>query len=312
MLKKNARLIIHCILIGLVLYAGGRLYFHLTAGFTEGNITTDLSLEKDHGLPSLSRDEFSSIEQILNQPYRYLGKGCQSYVFASDDNNYVIKFLKYQRFRPQIYLEAFSFIPFVEKRRVKKIEEKKKKLDELLDSWKIGYRDLKNETGLVYLHLNKSDSFRKPLHIVDKIGLSHSIDLNNVAFLVQKKAAMLCPEILKRDERKAKHLINNLIAMLLSEYTRGFGDNDHALMQNTGVIGDQPLHIDVGQFSKEDRFKSPPVFKKELFSKTYKLRIWLGKYRPELETYLSALLFEIIGPQMPQMKTSFKTIDEGV
>jgi hypothetical protein len=83
-------------------------------------------------------------------------------------------------------------------------------------------------------------------------------------------------------------------------------------MQNTGVLGDQPLHIDVGQFSKEERFKDQDVYKHELFSKTFKFRIWLSKHYPELEHFLSGLLFEVIGPEMTMMKPVLKTVDEGL
>ncbi len=298
-------------LLAIVLYGAGRLYFMTTAGFTEGNIKTDLVLEPDHGLALLEANELAEVQKILDQPFRYLGKGCQSYVFLSADKQYVLKFLKLQRFRPQFYLEALSFIPPVQDRLIKKTAEKRGKLDALIESWKIAYKDLKNESGLVYLHLNQGDKFEKPLQIIDKLGLNHTIDPDEVVFLVQKKADMLCPEIEKRDIASSKILLKNLVTVLLDEYARGVGDNDHALMQNTGVIGDAPVHIDVGQFSSEARFKDPAVYKHELFSKTYKFRIWLSKRYPELEQYLSGMLLDIIGPEMHTMKTTFKTVDEG-
>ena len=314
-LKKNSKVIINLMLFAIVLYGSGRLYFMMTAGFTEGNIKTNLALEPDHGLVNLKENELAEVQKILDQPFRYLGKGCQSYVFLSADKQYVIKFLKYQRFRPQFSLEALSFIPSIQERLVKKTAEKRIKLDALIDSWKIAYNDLKSESGLVYLHLNHGDRFDQPITIIDKIGLSHTINPDEVVFLVQKKADMLCPEIVRRmDSNKldsSKLLLHNLVTMLLDEYARGFGDNDHALMQNTGVIGDSPVHIDVGQFSSEEQFKDPVVYKHELFSKTYKFRIWLLKRYPELERYLTGLLVDIIGPEMQTMKTTFKTVDEG-
>lgn len=310
-LKRKSKLIVNLMLLAIVLYGSGRFYFMATAGFTEGNIKTDLHQEPDHGLALLGGNEIVEVQKILDQPFRYLGKGCQSYVFLSDDKRYVIKFLKYQRFRPQFYLEAFSFISPVHDRLIKKTAEKRVKLDALIDSWKIAYGDLKNESGLVYLHLNHGDRFDKPITIIDKMGWNHTINPDEVVFLVQKKADMLCPEIEKRDIASSKILIQNLVTTLLDEYARGFGDNDHALMQNTGVIGDQPVHIDVGQFSAEERFKDPAVYKVELFSKTYKFRIWLSKRYPELERYLTGMLVDIIGPEMDSMKTTFKTVDAG-
>lgn len=315
LLKKKSSLIINLLLIGIVLYGLGRAYFHLTAGFTESNISSDLSLEPDHQIPLLSNNERAEIIAILKQPFHYLGKGCQSYVFLSEDGQYVIKFLKYQRFRPQFYLNALSFIPAIDQRLKQKTAEKRAKLDALLNSWKIAYKDLKKETGLVYLHLNAKDPITCPLEIVDKMGFKHIIDPEKVAFLVQKRATMLCSEIKDRmakgGQKQSQLLLDHLITTLLYEYERGLGDNDHALMQNTGVIGNQPLHIDVGQFSKEERFKTPEVYKQELFSKTYKFRIWLLKHYPGLEDYLTTRLKEIIGPEMVGMKPILKTVDEG-
>lgn len=310
-LKRKSKLIINLMLMAIVLYGTGRLYFMVTAGFTEGNIKTNLMEEPDHGIALLPENEIAEVQKILDQPFRYLGKGCQSYVFLSADKQYVIKFLKLQRFRPQFYLEALSFLPPVQERLKKKTAEKRVKLNALIDSWKIAYSDLKKESGLVYLHLNHGDRFEKPITITDKMGLNHTVHPDEVIFLIQRKADMLCPEIEKRDITSSKILINNLISTLLDEYSRGFGDNDHALMQNTGVIGDSPVHIDVGQFSAEARFKEPSVYKHELFSKTYKFRIWLSKRYPELERYLTGMLFDIIGPEMDSMKTTFKTVDEG-
>ena len=172
------------------------------------------------------------------------------------------------------------------------------------------------ETGLVYMHLNETHDFHAPLIIYDKMGFQHKIDPDKSLFLVQNSASLLCPALRKKMEEGdlvgAKEMIHRLMRMLLSEYQRGFGDNDHALMQNTGVRDGHPLHIDVGQFSKEPRFQDPRVYHGELFSKTYKFRIWLAKHYPDLETYLTALLFDEIGPAMDAMKPVLKTIDEGL
>lgn len=314
-LRRHSRKIIGIMLLSMMLYGVGRLYFTLTAGFTRGNITADLTQEPDHKIPPLTHSEQLDLENIIQQPFRYLGKGCQSYVFISQDGNYVLKFLKYQRFRPQAYLDWFAFIPSVQQHREKKMLQKRQKLDALLESWKIAYNFLSPETGLVYLHLNKSDSFSFPLTIIDKMGWEHKIPPDEVVFLVQRTAKMLCKSLQEKmqvhDVEGSKQILGNLLSMLQSEYQRGLGDNDHALMQNTGVIGNQPIHIDVGQFSSEARFKNLSVSHYELFSKTYKFRIWLAKYYPELESFLTKQLLEIIGPQMHQMKPQLKTVDEG-
>lgn len=314
-LKRKSKLIIFLMLFSMAAYGIGRLYFQLTAGFTLSNITADLSASKDYGIKPLTPSNLEAVRQLLNQKFIYLGKGCQSYVFISEDGLAVIKFLKYQRFRPQAYLSFLSFIPAVDKVRLEKVKKKDEKLETLLNSWKIAYEELPEESGLIYVHLNKTDELKVPLRIQDKLGLNHRVNPDEVVFLVQKSAKMLCRTIKEQmangDSKGAKKLLDDLVSMLLSEYQRGLADNDHALMQNTGVRDSKPLHIDVGQFAMEERFKDPNVYKLELFSKTYKFRIWLSKHYPELETYLQKLLSEIIGPEMREMKPRLKTVDEG-
>lgn len=315
-LKRYSRFIVHLLLIGILLYGAGRLYFEITAGFTLANISQDLSKEPDHHLPPLSISEQAPIEEILAQPFKYLGKGCQSYVFKSQDGLYVIKFLKYQRFRPAGYLHFFKWIPAVHRYQMKKTVKKREKLDALLNSWKLAYHHLPKETGLIYLHLNRTKIFSKPLLLIDKMGIKHFINPDEVVFLLQRSAKMLCKTIREKMEsgkiEEAKLLIKNLLNMLISEYQRGFGDNDHALMQNTGTMEELPIHIDVGQFSEEERFKNRDVYGLELFSKTYKFRIWLSKQYPELEKYVTELLYNAIGPEIYEMKPNLKTVDEGV
>ena len=117
---------------------------------------------------------------------------------------------------------------------------------------------------------------------------------------------MLCPQLEKLmasgEVNKAKVLLTRLLQMVLSEYHRGLADNDHALMQNTGVLGGLPIHVDVGQFVKNEAMKDPNNYNQELFNKTYKFRIWLqGKY-PELLSHLDAELHNEMGDVFYQLK----------
>lgn len=278
-----------CIVLGLA-YGAGRLYFRITAGFTEGNITSDFSYDPRWETRALSPVEEAEIAKVLEQPFDYLGKGCQSYVFLSADGQYVIKFFKYQRFRPQFYLHWFSFLPPVEAIRQEKIAKKRAKLDDLNASWKIAFDHLQEETGLVYVHLNKSGHLHKTLKIKDKIGVEHLLDIDRYEFLIQKRADMLCPTLdrymAEGKEREAKELLSSLLAMILSEYNRGLADNDHALMQNTGVLDGKPVHVDVGQFVLNPSMEDPNNYRQELFNKTYKFRIWLEEMHPELLVHL--------------------------
>jgi hypothetical protein len=293
--------------LGLVLLYGlGRLYFYTTDGFWLSNITSDFISDPRWETRELTESDREDVKRILSQDFRYLGKGCQSYVFVSTDGEYVIKFFKYQRFRPPFWLRYFTFIPKVSNYYDKKIEQKKRKLEDLYGSWKIAFEDLQPETGLVYIHLNKNTQFLPPnFSFYDKIGLKYIVNMNEMEFLIQKKADMLCPTIeqlmAEGNKQEALSLLNNLLVMIISEYHRNLADNDHALMQNTGVYQGKPIHVDVGQFVRDTEINKPSFYHQELFNKAYKFRIWLQNY-PELLQHFERELQREMGNSFFQMK----------
>ncbi len=307
--SKVAKLFLLSLLLITACYGAGRLYYRWTDGFLESNIVYNMGRDTRWNTPPLSEQEKIAVQEILSQPYYYLGKGCQSYVFASGDGEYVIKFLKYQRFRPPEWLDTFSSIPLINDYRLKKIEKKKKKLDNVFSSWKLAYEELKPESGIVYVHFNKSNEMAHTLVAYDKLGLKHELNLEGIEFLIQKKTDMLCPTLLKLKKtnnfHQSKEIIDRLFAMLLSEYERGLADNDHALMQNTGVDHGQPIHIDVGQFIKNPMVKDVNVRNQELFNKTWKFRKWLEINDPELAVYTENSLKEIIGDSFKQLRPNY-------
>lgn len=292
--------IILLFLVACSIYGAGRLYYALTGGFSMSNIESEFPHDSRWDMHPLSITEKDEVEKALSQPYHYLGKGCQAYVFASEDGKYVVKFFKYQRFRPQAWIDLFTFIPAVEKYQLAKTQEKNEKLEKVFISWKIAFDALKKETGILYVHLNKTDDWNRSLAIRDKLGIAHQVDLDHTEFMLQHRAVMLGPAIdqLMGDghREEAELLIDRLLGMLLSEYSRGYADNDHALMQNTGVLEGYPIHIDIGQFIHNDSVKAPKVYKQELYDKTYDFHNWLKKHHPELGSHLETRLAVIIGP----------------
>lgn len=294
----------------LSLYGLGRLYYHLTGGFTVSNITSDFTFQPQWEVRPLSESEQAEFIQAVDQPYTYLGKGCQSYVFASEDGRYVIKFFKYQRYRLQGWLVHFPPLPAIVKYRQEKLEKKWKKVDGFVQSWKVAFENLKDETGLIIVHLNKTSHLNKQVVIYDKIGQKHLVDLDQMEFCIQRRADLLCKSLLdfkaKGDLKGAQGLIRQLLNLILSEYARGLADNDHALMQNTGVAQGRPLHIDVGQFVFNEAVKEPRVFHQELFTKTYKFKMWLRENYPELGEFLEKELELIMGPSYNTMQPKFR------
>ncbi|MBA2370006.1 MAG: hypothetical protein H0V82_13460 [Candidatus Protochlamydia sp.] len=310
--RKNRKLIqiLSLVLLVAALYGAGRLYFHLTGGFRIVHISSNFPFNPEWEVRPLNFNEQDKMNAALNQPYSYLGKGCQSYVFASEDGQYVLKFFKYQRYRLQPWLSYLPPFPALLKYKEEKLEKKWHKLDGFVKSWKLAFDKLQEETALVFVHLNKTDHLKKQVVIYDKIGAQHLVNLDEMEFCVQRRAQMLCETLLEYKmqaaNEKTELLIENLLALILSEYSRGLADNDHALMQNTGVVDGRPIHIDVGQFVQNAEVKNMLIAHQELYTKTYKFNIWLNEHYPEAGNILEQKLKGIMGPKYASMQPKFR------
>lgn len=310
--KRHSQKLVTAILLCSVLYGSGRLYFSLTDGFMVSNIVCELPADPARELRAWSEQEMQEWQKVSAQSWHYLGKGCQSYVFESEDGKYVLKFFKYQRFRPQFWLEPFSFLPPVKNYIDKKMVKKYEKLAFFMQAWKVAFEELKDESGLVLVHLNKSNHLQQDFVLYDKLGLKHKVPADQVEFLVQKKADGLISWIdqhMKMQQQEiVKLLLDDLVTTLVSEYSRGLSDDDPALMQNTGVYKNRPFHIDVGQFTKESRYQDPATWHQALFNKTYNFRIWLLRHYPQLGEHLTHRLESEIGEDWSSMKPFFGRI----
>lgn len=266
--------------IALIL-AAGRLIWVANDGFNISHIQQRPADFPIWTVKTLTPDELANVKHILDQRYSYMAKGHQSYVFLSEDGQYVVKFLKFKRYQ---FTPAYSAIfPG-------RAQKGFKKLTLLLQSWAIAFNDLQEENGLVYVHLNPSGIFEKPLNIVDRLGFSYDIDLDHTVFLVQKKAEVFGPYIRKvmasGDVEQAKQVIDKLISLYEKEYSLGIYEVDRHIDRNMGVLGTMPICIDQGQLAYDGTIKDPAELKEKLVYKTAYLQEWLDEDYPELGNHL--------------------------
>jgi hypothetical protein len=297
-------------LFALFLFWGvGRLYFEVTGGFWVSNIVSDLKPNPAFNVRSPTPEETAIWNEVANRPWRYLGKGCQSYVFESENKQFVLKFFKHQRFRNRSWVSLFENVPFLSSKLRKKQAARSAKLAYFMRSWQIAFNDLPIESEVVRVHLNKTKDLGVTFTLIDKVGLSHEVGADDVEFLIQRRAEPLAEWIEKQEQagesEKVRKLLHDLVAMLVSEYERGLLDRDPALLQNTGVYQDRPVHMDVGQFEKNDTYKNPDLWAVELFNRTYDFRLWLHERYPAEGEYLTSLVQAALGPRWDKMKPFF-------
>lgn len=292
-----------CLLVTLLLFGAVRLYYHLTDDFRLANIKYDLPHEVRWQSSPLSVGKRRQLAAILNQKYYYLGKGAQSYAFVSEDQRYVLKFFKFKHLKPNIFVDLLPPIPPFKSYKENSFERKKRKLIGVFDGYALAYRLHRIDSGLLYLHLLPTTTFKQSVTVVDKIGMSRELHLDDLVFLIQKKGVTLRNRLssLLKEGRvdDAQKAISSILEMYQSEYRKGIYDRDHGVMQNTGFIGEEPFHLDVGKLSKDDRMQDSSFYKKDLEHVEWKIDRWIKisfpQYYEELSAFLAKEYYDRIG-----------------
>src|SRR5579872_1148087 len=123
-----------------------RIFVALALSWTAIERTDGFSLSLIEGpLPLKEMDRIDwdpvSIEQALSQPFHYLGKGRQSFVFASEDGKWVLKFFNQKYFQDPWYVK-FEW-PFFSKQREHELSKRARRREFYLNSYRIAARELK-------------------------------------------------------------------------------------------------------------------------------------------------------------------------
>lgn len=217
-----------------------------TDGFSITKIHSNLAFHPEWDVGEISIDEKACVEKILSQPFSYLASGGSCYVFASQDGRYVLKLFKHHHLDPMTRLQSLPLPSFLRY----KLEKRAKKRERVFSSCKSAFTQLKEMTGLVYVQLNKQKLFKTRLTLIDKLGIKHEILLDEIEFLLQKKAEMAYSHIDRLiaygDLEGAEAAVSELSRLVQEIAKSGFKDLDPNLDTNFGFIGNQAVKIDVG------------------------------------------------------------------
>lgn len=239
-------------------------------------------------------EETQRIGEILSQKFTYLAQGHQSYAFRSADGSYVLKFIKYQRLRPNPWLDFLGFLPPVGLVRESQAKSRRDKLERLYQSWKLAFDEMAPEAGLIYVQLNPCRSPVRSVTLINPDGQEFQLDLSDSVFLLQKHAPVLCLQLTDCINSKrlpeARELIDRVVQHVVSGCARGLCDEDGALIYNTGILDGEPILIDVGKLVHNEQLRELSVCQQTLKRKTRSLRKWLRARSPDLEQYVNQLI----------------------
>ncbi|MBS0649136.1 MAG: hypothetical protein JSS10_07945 [Verrucomicrobia bacterium] len=261
-------------------------YFHpKSVRFAPSKITT-YSSNPEWEIPPLSPREKQPITEILSQKFTYLDKGSQSYVFVSEDQKYVLKFLKQGKLHPQTWL---AYIPFSFNPYYKEFLALQEKLRRTYQAQKIAFTEFKEQTGLLYVHLNRTHHLNKNIVLIDKKGKKHTLSLDNACFSLQKKADLFYPQLQsmlqQNDIEGVKKVISSLFCLVDCFVKKGVADHDPIMKKNFGLIENQVIQFDIGRMRLDPRRLTPSEYQQRIGKLTNSLKKWITINSPELLPY---------------------------
>jgi len=227
--------------------------WRLSDGFSVAKMSDPLPFDVRWEVESPSSFQ---VRLLLSQPFYYMGKGSQSYVFESADKQYVLKFFRLSRYRLPAFQEALPLPPFLAAIQNKRIDEKRLKQEKLFSSCKLAFNELKEECGLVYLHLNKTTHLTQEVTLYDNLKRPHKIQIDQYAFMIQRRGEQVYSYLGrlinegKTDE--VQKAVRSLSSLLDRRAEKGIADGDAEIHKNAGFLNGKALFIDVGQFRKEE------------------------------------------------------------
>lgn len=243
-----------------------------------------------------------NISAIFDQKFHYFSKGCQAYVFESEDGKYVLKFFRHHKYRIPFwfdYLTGFSWGEELKKRRE---HFRQRAFANTMNSYELASTHLREECGTVFAHLQLTDSLNKKITIQGTMGRSWDIDLDHRLFILQKRAENTLSEALlqrkkENDLEGGMKIVHSFFQEVPKMIQKGIIIRDYNCVKNLAVW-DHTVHmIDLGSFYWLPNYKDPFVFDTELRHFSKRLVSWCRDNYPDLLPY--------VGQQMDQSVATY-------
>lgn len=215
--------------------------------FRISKITSSLPFEPKWEV-LVSPQEESQLSLALEQPFYYLAKGTRSYVFASKDQKYVLKFFDTSQIVPP-FRRRLKFIRYLFPSSCEKADVYKRKLrTRVFSGCKIGFEELKDQTGTLFVHLNPTSSIRKNIALYDEKGFKFLLPADSTIFVLQKKSgpfhSYFQGVLEKNGEKGVEKILSELAFLLKFRADRKIKDLDVSV-NNLGVLNEKLMTFDL-------------------------------------------------------------------
>lgn len=202
----------------------------------------------------IKRGSFLSSGDFLPEGmvFHYLGMGHHVYAFLSEDKKYVLKFLRYHKFRSHFWTRLAFFPPAFRK---KELQSREKRLSFLWESHRLAAQFLREETGLItYQEPGVGES--RQVVLVDFWGRKKTVDLQKTGFALQQYFPLYGKEFPKWMQKQDSQAIQQgfcaYFEVIAARFAKGFVNKDRrGWGKNYGITPKGVAYeIDLGAFCR--------------------------------------------------------------
>jgi len=256
----------------------GKGVYYLKDGFSTRRI---------HSLENwITPDWDEEAELALDQPFYYLGRGRQCFAFASKDQKYVLKLPRTDIYRTPFWARILPVKHYRDQLEVQHLHRQ----NFVLGSFDISFHELRNQTGILAVHLGQSSPQGKKITLIDKLGTKHSLPRNKTPFVLQYKKPILMKEfslaLQQGNKKQAEKILDAMIDVIVERAGKGILNRDRSFLRNYGFDGEKGYQIDVGSFFRDPKFEGKAAYEKSIRDSVDPVLEWLAKTDPEMLDYL--------------------------
>ncbi len=266
----------------------GRGWHWAKDGFNIQRVRTAFPSEANETLPIY-------VAAALDQPFSYLGQGRQYYAFASEDGKYVLKLPRLDRYEVPFWMQACRF-SFLDEYRKKVGSQRRHRLDFLLESSRIAFEEIREQTAVLYLHFHETKGPSYFSVISDRIGRHFKLDLNRTPFVLQEKKSLMASafsdSLKSKDREKSKDILESFLKIIAIRSDKGIFNKDYSFLRNYGIDEKTGFEIDIGSFYRKNC--DGAIVAKTAFQETVEhIGPWLKEIDPELQKWFLCKADEI-------------------
>lgn len=223
---------------------------------------------------------------VLSNPFSYVSRGAQAYVFASEDGQFVLKLFRGspRSHRWNRYLRH-RFLGKKERRGVLE------KIPALFAACQLAYTKVPELTGLVYMHLNATKDLLPNTFLINGMKKKIPIDLNHCRFVLQKKGRPIRDSFLEavhaNDQAKYRRLARAFVSLLEERTLKNIGNLDRTIWYNFGFVGETAIEWDFGRYYYNPDFQDRSFREQEIALFTKSLQRFLDDLAPDWPVNLS-------------------------